>query len=258
MGHVIVAIALLSGLSLHGQSPGPKFEVASLKRSAPGGRGGGIRPSPGGERYIATNATLRMMLMVAYGVRNEQIVGGPDWINTDRFDMNAKAEKPSTIDELHLMLQDLVAERFQLKLHREKKDLPIYVLSVDKDNPKLESHTAQNAGEPWIEVEVVQFPRMRWHAKFATMDLFARRLGEVTDRPVVNQTGLTGGFDFDLEFTRELPPGVPENANINGVPLDTSGPTIFEAVRKLGLKLERQKGPVETIVIDKIEKPVEN
>jgi uncharacterized protein (TIGR03435 family) len=250
---------MIAALSLCAQAAGPKFEVATLKPSAPGGRGGGIRPSPGGERYVATNATLRLMLTVAYGIKDIQLSGGPDWINTDTFDLNGKAEKPSNIEDLHLMLQDLLAERFKLKIHREKKEAPVYILSVDKENPKLQSHDAQNSGEPWIDVSQQQFLHMQWHAKVATMDFFAWRLGLQLDRPVVNQTALKGGFDFDLEFTREPPPGLPENAQVNGAPVDTSGPSVFEAVRKqLGLKLERGRGPVEIIVIDHVEKLTEN
>jgi uncharacterized protein (TIGR03435 family) len=91
------------------------------------------------------------------------------------------------------------------------------------------------------------------------MDYFAWRLGQILDRPVVDQTKLKGGYDFELKFTREPPPGLREGGLINGEPVDTSGPRIFEALQKqLGLKLEGQKGPVEIIVIDHAEKPIEN
>ena len=237
----------------------PKFEVASLKPSQPGGRGGGIRPTPGGERYEAVNVPLRLLISVAYRLKNEQIAGGPDWMNTELFDMRAKPEKPTTIEELHLMLQDLLAERFQLKFHRETKELPIYAMTVDKGGPKLEPHQAQSAGDPWIEQEQTQFLHLKLHARFVPMDYFAWRLGQLLDRPVVDMTGLKGGYDFELAYTRDLPPGFPENGLINGEPPDTSGPSIFEALQKqLGLKLERQKGPVEILVVDHAEKPTEN
>ena len=100
---------------------------------------------------------------------------------------------------------------------------------------------------------------MTWHAKFVPMDYFAWRLSLLLDRPVLDQTELTGGYDFDLRFTREPPPGLPEGALLNGAPIDTSGPTLFQALRQqLGLKLERTKGPVDIIVIDHAEKPGEN
>src|SRR5262245_60751190 len=96
--------ALLCFPAAFGQQKTLKFEVASIKATADGVRGGGIRPAQGGERYIATGMPLRALMMVAYRIKPEQIVGGPDWINTDRWDMNAKAEKPSTPEELHVML----------------------------------------------------------------------------------------------------------------------------------------------------------
>jgi uncharacterized protein (TIGR03435 family) len=259
----MAAAALIVIVGVYGQTTapasGPKFEVASFKLSQPGGRGGGIRPAPGGERYLATNVTLRLLLTVAYRIKPEQIVGGPGWIDTERYDMNAKAERPSSIEELHAMLVDLLTERYNLKFHKDTKELPMYALSVDKNGPsaKLQAHAAQSAGDPWIDQAINGAVQVKMHAKFVPMDYFAWRISQMVDRPVVDQTSLKGGYDFDLAFTRELPPGIPENANINGSPIDTSGPTLFEALRQqLGLKLERQKGPVEILVIDHVEKAV--
>jgi uncharacterized protein (TIGR03435 family) len=260
----LILTGLLSGPSARAQAPAatpnaPKFEVASIKPSQPGGRGGAIRPSAGGDRYDATNVSLRLMLTVAYRVKNEQLVGGPDWMNTEFYDMRAKAEKPSSIEDLHLMLQDLLAERFKLQFHKDTKEMPVYALSVDKGGPKMEPHESQSAGEPWIDQQQPQFLHMKWHAKFVPMDYFAWRLGQVLDRPVLDLTKLKGGYDFDLAYTREPPPNLPEGALLNGEPVDTSGPSIFEALQKqLGLKLERQKGPVDVMVIDHVEKAVEN
>jgi uncharacterized protein (TIGR03435 family) len=250
-----------------GQPPAPvdslNFEVATLKASPSGERGSGIRPLPGGQRYEAVNLTLKGLMLAAYRIRAGQIVGGPSWIDTDRFDMNAKAERSSNIEELHAMLKNLLKEQFKLELHRETKELPIYSLSVDRSGPKLQPHEAQNAGDPWIDIEPDPHPggflKMVWHARFSPMDYFAFRLGQIMDRPVIDQTGLKGGFDFNLAYMRDLPPGMQEGALINGVQIDTSGPTIFEAVQKqLGLRLDRQKGPAEIIVIDRAEKPAAN
>jgi uncharacterized protein (TIGR03435 family) len=236
-----------------------KFEVATLRPAAPGTVGGGIRPAPGGERYVAGNVSLRLMLWVAYQVKAEQVIGGPSWIDTDRFDMNGQAERPSTGDELHMMLRNLLEERFKLQFHHENREMPIYALTVDKSGPKLIEHQAQSANDPWIDVKIDQVVQTRWHAKFAPMDFFAWRLSLILDRPVVNQTNLKGGYDFDLSFTADLPPGIAPGAQFNGAAIDTSGPTIFAAIRQqLGLALERQKGPVDTIVIDRAEKLVDN
>jgi uncharacterized protein (TIGR03435 family) len=240
-----------------------KFEVATLKASPPGEPGAGIRPLPGGQRYEAVNLTLKGIMVAAYRVKADQIVGGPSWIDTDRFDMNAKAERSSSIEELHAMLRNLLQEQFKLEFHRETKELPIYSLSVDRGGAKLQPHEAQNAGDPWIDIEPDPHPggflKMVWHARFSPMDYFAFRLGQIMDRPVIDGTGLKGGFDFNLAFTRDLPAGMQEGAVINGAQVDTSGPTIFEAVQKqLGLRLDRQKGPAEIIVVDPAEKPVAN
>jgi uncharacterized protein (TIGR03435 family) len=153
MHRIIVAVFAAIGL-LNAQTPPPaslKFEVASVKPSRPGENIGGIRPAPGGERYRATNLTLKQFIAVAYRLKSDQIVTGAKWMETDHFDMNAKAERPSTLEELHIMLQDLLTERFKLQLHHETKELPIYALVVDKGGIKMQPHQGQSAGDPWIE-----------------------------------------------------------------------------------------------------------
>jgi uncharacterized protein (TIGR03435 family) len=239
--------------------PDLRFEVASLKPSEGQGPGGGIRPAPGGQRYQATNCPIRLMIQVAYRVKAEQIVGAPGWLGTDRFDLEAKAEKPSTADELHVMLMNMLVDRLQLKFHHEKKDMRMYALTVDKSGPKLTPHEAANAGDPWIDQVQEKFLHMKMKATSAPMDYLAFRLSQILDLPVVDLTNLHGGYDFNLEYTRELPLGFPEGGKINGEDPDTSGPTVFAAVKQqLGLDLKAQKGPVEVIVIDHAEKPTAN
>jgi uncharacterized protein (TIGR03435 family) len=241
--------------------PDLRFEVASLKPAATQPANGfyGIRPAPGGQRYEATNCPIRTMIQVAYRVKPEQIVGGPGWLDTDRFDMEAKAEKPSSADELHVMLMNLLVDRLQLKFHQEKKEMAMYALLRGKGDPKLTPHEAANAGDPWIDVAQEKFLHMKLKATSVPMDYVAYRLSLLMDRPVVDMTNIKGGYDFELSFTRELPSNIPEGAKINGEDIDTSGPTIFEAVKQqLGLELKAQKGPVDVIVIDHVEKPTGN
>ena len=210
-------------------------------------------------RYIANNCSIKTMITVAYRVKPDQIVGGPSWLTTDLYDMEAKAEKPSTGDELHVMLLNLLAERMQLKYHREKKDMKMYALTVSKDGSKLTPHEAQNAHDPWIEFAQEKFLHLKATATAVPMDYVAFRLGDFLELPVVDLTGLKGGYDFTLSYTRELPPGFPEGGRINGEEPDTSGPTIFDAVKQqLGLELKAQRGPVEVIVIDHADKPAAN
>ena len=259
----LAAACVLLAASLIAQ-PSPalsslRFEVASLKPSQSAERGGGIRPAPGGQRYEATNCSIKLMIQAAYRVKAEQIIGGPGWLDTDHYDMEAKAEKPSSPDELHVMLINLLADRLHLQFHQEKREMRRYVLTVAKDGPKLTRHDAANAGQPWIDVSQERFLHMKLHATYAPINYFAFRLSQMMDLPVVDETNLPGGYDFTLEYTRDLPPGLPPGAMLNGEYPDTSGPTVFEAVKQqLGLELKAQKGPVRVIVIDRAEKPTAN
>ena len=119
-----------------GTPPDLRFEVASLKPSTAEGTGYGIRPAPGGQRYVAVNCPIKLMIQVAYRVKADQITGGPGWLDTERFDMEAKAEKPSSGDELHVMLMNMLVDRLQLKFHREKREMPMYALTVRQRRTK--------------------------------------------------------------------------------------------------------------------------
>lgn len=262
--HSAVAI-LLTATGLAMAQPAAKipddlrFDVASFKPSAPGGRGGQIRPAQGGARYEATNCPIRLMIQVAFRLKPEQIVGGPDWMDTDRYDMNARAEKPSNGDELHQMLMNLLVDRCQLKFHKETKEMPAYVLTVDKAGHKLTAHEANNVGDVWIDQQIQAATKVTMNATFVDMNYLAFRLGQLMDKPIVDMTALKGSYDFKLAYTRDLPPGVPADAQINGEPIDTSGPSIFQALKQqLGLEMKSQKAPVDVIVIDHMVKPSEN
>ena len=259
-----IAVCVLIVAPLLSQAPAKiptdlRFDVASFKPSTAAGPGGGIRPAPGGQRYVANNCPIKVMIQVAYRIKAEQIVGGPGWLGTDGYDMEAKAEKASTADELHVMLVNLLVDRLQLKFHHETKDMSMYALTVDKGGHKLTPHEAASAGDPWIDQAQPKFLHLKLSATSAPMDYFAFRLAQLLDRPVVDLTGLKGGYDFKLEFTRDLPPGFPEGGKINGEDPDVTGPTLFAALKQqLGLELKSQKGPVDVIVIDHVEKPTSN
>jgi uncharacterized protein (TIGR03435 family) len=240
--------------------PDLRFEVASLKPSTGNQQGAGIRPAPGGQRYEAFNCPIKLMIQVAYRLKAEQITGGPGWLDTDRFEMVAKAEKPSSADELHVMLMNMLADRMNLKFHHEKKEMQMFGLTVAKDQgARLTPHEAANGGDPWIDQAEEKFLHVKLKATSAPMDYLAFRLSTFTAWPVVDLTNLHGGYDFNLEFTRDLPPGVPPDGKLNGEEIDTSGANLFAAVKQqLGLELKSQKGPVDIIVIDHAEKPTEN
>jgi uncharacterized protein (TIGR03435 family) len=137
---VRVAVGFLVATALFTQAPARippdlQFEVASLKPSTAELTGGCIRPAPGSQKYEAVNCPIKTMIMVAHRVKADRIVGGPEWLESARYDMQAKAEKPSSADELHVMLMKMLADRLYLKFHNEKKDMQMYALTVDKAAP---------------------------------------------------------------------------------------------------------------------------
>jgi uncharacterized protein (TIGR03435 family) len=214
----------------------PQFEVASVKPSSdPSNAQSGGKTGKG--RVNMINMTLKRCIMGAYGLGPNQIVGGPDWLDADRFEIVAKAEQPVDDDALMTMLQTLLAERFKLAVHRDTRTVPAFVLEVVNNRPKLEK---AEAGE-----SSTQNGRGLIAAKASTMAHFAEVLSRQMDRPVVNQTGLDGVFNLKLQWT-------PDVTAANGV-------SIFTAIQEqLGLRLRSQKAPVEVLVIDHAEKPSEN
>jgi uncharacterized protein (TIGR03435 family) len=226
-----------------------QFEVASFKPSPPGQQAGQISPRPGNKTYAGTNITLRAYMSVAYQVRDSQIIGGPSWIDTDRFDMEAQAEKPSTPEELHLMLQHLIEERFQMKFHRETREQTGFALVVDKGGPKgLTEHDPQD--HTVSPIRGVGPGKMG--ATNADMRLLALNLSRILDRQVIDKTGLTARYDFTVQF----PLRDDDNPPAPGPP-DFS--VISNALREnIGLRLEPGKAPTEFIIIDHIEKLTAN
>ncbi len=295
---VVLEAALCCGaMAQTGQHP-TEFEVASVKAAAPQDmhrmqvmmRGGPGSPDPGQITY--TNVSLRNIVMNAYGVKNFQI-SGPGFLDTERFDVLAKVPKGATKDDLKVMLQNLLAERFQIKLHQEKKELPIYALVVAKNGPKLKE-SAEDApasadapppppspggrggfGGRGGMMIMINNGRMRLTASKQPVSGIADMLSNQLGRPVIDQTGLTGKYDFTVEFAPEegqmmrgpmggMPPSPPgagpgpgpgEGASDGPAPAN-----LFTALQEqLGLKLEPKKGPVDFLVIDHIEKaPTEN
>jgi uncharacterized protein (TIGR03435 family) len=165
---------------------------------------------------------------------------------TDLWDINAEAERPSSIEEFHVMLRNLLKERFNLRMHSETKERPVYILSVDKTGVKMAPNEIGTADDASID----EAGFLKWTSKSIPMDYLAWLLSVYLDRPVIDRTGLTGTWDFTLSWTPDLPTRQPD---------DSVYPGIFEALQKqLGLKLESQRAPVEVLVIDHVEKPAEN
>jgi uncharacterized protein (TIGR03435 family) len=226
----------------------PAFEVASIKQHVFAGGGGRLGMSISGSRVTISTLTLRSLILAAYNVKVYQISGGPSWAGeaATAFDIEARANGTPTVDQARVMLQSLLADRFQLKLRRETKDLPVYDLVIAKNGPKMKESAADTQGSQSMRGTPAR-PRRMTYTKM-TMERFVSGLVNDAGRPVIDKTGLTGNYDFTLEYT---PDGTPADA--------ANGPSIFTALEEqLGLKLEPSKAPTEILVIDHAEKPNEN
>jgi bla regulator protein blaR1 len=266
MARIIGTLALLGLIAygINGQTtPAPTaFTVASVKPNKSSDDRFMMRPLPGGG-LTATGVTLRMLIMNAFGVAGYQISGAPSWIGTERWDIEAKTDGVQGFlprDQFAAVLRRLIEERFQMKTRRETKEMPVYAMMVAKNGSKLKPH-------PVDSTEVKPFGRFgHGSATFTNSSLagFAVQLSMNLGRPIVDQTDLKGRYDFTLEWTPAPGEGDPEAFGLAPqaqiAPLaDSNGPSIFTALEEqLGLKLESQKGPVEIVVIDHVERPSEN
>ena len=284
----IASAISLAALSLaHAQAPAarPEFEVASVKPNTSGQPMVRIMAPPGSATISTTNTALKMLITYAYKVRNYEILGSQGWMDTERYDISAKvpAGAKPTAEQNQLMMQALLEDRFKLKVHRETKEVPVYVLLPTKNGPKLQeskegvcdSNGPGNAPPPPPPApgQPPRPPNLRCGnmsmgpnnltAGRIKMDQFINGLSNILGRPVIDKTGYTGTFDVQLQFSPEGTafanglPGLPPGVNLP--PPDTSLPSIFTVVQEqFGLKLESQKGPGEMLVIDHAERPSEN
>jgi uncharacterized protein (TIGR03435 family) len=252
---IILTFCLVFASLVSAQEKRLTFEVASIKPVKPGGRGGGIKPKPAGQGYDAQGASVRLMISLMYRMPVQHITGGPAWLDSDLWDVEAKADKSYNIDDLHTMYQNLLADEFKLKFHKETKEGPVYALTVDKSGSKMKVNDSPQD----YEIPILGSRGGIFNGKRVPMEYLCYFLGQILrndDRQVIDKTGLKGHYDFTLSFMPELPPGF-EKANLPPEVLDR--PTLFDALRaQLGLKLEAQKGPVDYYVIDHVEKPEAN
>ena len=242
----------------------------------PGGSFGG---RPGGQLLVRNN-TLRNIIRNTYGLQNFQIVGGPDWLDSDRFDIVAKAADDAQPAQMMLMVRTLLADRFKLAVHTETREIPIYALvmarSDGRPGPQLRPAgvdcaamvaAARGGGAPVPRAPAGERPICgmqtapgRMMAGGYALPDVARNLSNFAGRMVVDKTGLAGTFDLDLTFTPGTPDQIPPGPLPPGAPaIDPNGPSIFTALQEqLGLKLDSQRGPVELLVIDRAERPTED
>jgi bla regulator protein BlaR1 len=251
----------------------PKFEVASIKPNTSGAAGAGFQPFPSGRLSVVNNA-LRNVILNAYDIQAFQLSGGPGWIDSDRYDIEAKAEGNPARKQMMMMLQTLLEERFQLRVHHETKEFPAYVLNVAKGGPKLHFSNDGNCIPPSSPeaTSLDQKPAnvcgnnlvssgRRWNATNTSMPGVVAVLSAVLRRTVIDKTGITGTFDVHLEWTPDEVLAQSPTQGDPGRPVSSvdEGPSIFTALQEqLGLKLESTKAPGDALVIDHIERPSEN
>jgi uncharacterized protein (TIGR03435 family) len=236
----------------------PSFEVATIKPSNPNDAGKGFGLS--GRNFSTRNTSLDDLIEYAYDVHLKQIVGGPDWMDKDKFDVGAVPDQEGSPshEQLKIMVQKLLADRFQLKFHHDKRELSVYVLSLAEGGPK--NLTKSDRTDDKFSIPIGPVPgglMMRvFNGNMRDFSGFGLQ-GTVLDRPVLDQTGLKGRYDFVLtwlpggtEFGGSFPPPPPS---------DNPPPNLFTAIQEqLGMKLAAVKAPADVMVIDKAEKPSEN
>jgi uncharacterized protein (TIGR03435 family) len=279
------AITLLASTALIAQTR-PEFEVASIKPSPPippGQMNLGIRID--GAQFHSSYFSLKDYIRIAYKLKDYQVVG-PDWISSERYEINAKLPAGATREQTNDMLQALLAERFQLKAHTGSKEFSVYALVVAKNGLTMkEAVPTETSGETNVDVRASGSARgvsvnlgkgasfsladNKFEAKKLNMQQLAESLARFVERPVIDMTGAKGVYDLSLEFAPEdyrvllihsavaagvaLPPGAMQLLE------GTSDAALLTAVQTLGLRLEPRKAPLETLVIDHVVKaPLDN
>jgi uncharacterized protein (TIGR03435 family) len=264
----LAAIALTAGWPAHAQSA-PSFEAATIRLAPPDARGALMNfPTP--TRLSVSNFTLRMLINTAYGPElgpGAQVTGGPDWIEKDRYVVLGQAQGSPTRNEMIAMLKTLLAERFALKVHTDSKEVDAYALVMSRDDrkpgPKLQQWDGTCNGKPAPPAQpggtgprcAAFFRPPGLFMRGASMAVLANMLSaQVSNlgRPVVDQTGLSGEYDYDLEVS--FAPASP-----NPPPADTAAPSVFVALQEqLGLKLQPTRTTVKVLVVDNASRPTEN
>ncbi|HEY2470383.1 MAG TPA: TIGR03435 family protein [Terracidiphilus sp.] len=258
---VVVTMAIVFGLmhiSHVSAQSNPNFEVATIRPSKPDAQGKGFGAR--GRQFKTFNTSLADLISYAYGCHPKQLIGAPDWVNTEKYDITAQTdgEVPAGRQQLKVLWQNLIAQRFKLAFHHDKKELSVYVLRVAKTGPKLTKSEGDPNGLPTQGFR--QFGALK--VQNATMGEFANQIlqNTVLDRPVVDQTGLAGRWDFALNWTPDdsqfasLGAKMPPSSDAADAP-----PNLFTAIQEqIGLKLESGRALTDVLVIDNVERPTDN
>lgn len=254
-----MAIAAAIGLA-PAQEPAsrPKFDVASIKPSHAGDLSYGFKFTP--HRFEAQNSPVRFLIQFAWKVEDFQLSGGPGWAAFDRYNIEAVTDKDASMEQFRLMMQALLEDRFQLQLHHETRESQVYALVPTKGGIKLQA-SKQNSDAPPDQASSAPRVNGTWSASSngmdataITMEAFATALSQMMGRKVVDKTGYTEKFDLHLKWADPSTPGLEPDDSTS-----VTGQSVFTVLQQqLGLKLESTKGPVDLLVIDRLERPSEN
>jgi uncharacterized protein (TIGR03435 family) len=257
LASVIAACAISTAVFAAATFSQSTFEVATIKPSGPDRSGGKFIVMQSTRHYVVRNYTFKELVGAAYDLPLRLVSGGPDWISFDRFDIDGLtpgATRPNPEQQM-LMLRALLADRFKLTIHREQRDLPVYELTVAKTGAKLQESTPETA--EFLINRMFNDNRVLLPARNVTMAQLASMFQRaILDRPVLDKTGLSAHYNFDLEWTRE-------EAQFGGIPLAnvdaTPKPDLFTALeQQVGLRLQSARGSVDVVVIDRVERPSAN
>jgi len=254
----LVAFLICQGLLFSQVATAPAFEAASVKRNnSPEGRSE-LHMSPDG--VTITNYRLRFLIPNVYKIAFYQIAGAPQWLDSNKYDIIARAPNGSSDDQLRFMLQQLLVDRFGLKFHRELRDVPGYAVVLAKDAPKFTIE--KKPDQPGRDDGRVGAGRGMATGHMVSSAVFAEVLSIYLARPVLDQTGIDGLFNFELRWTPdEMEPQLGGAPSPDGAPsTDPAGPSLLAALQEqLGLKLVRQRSEIDMFVIDHLqETPTEN
>ena len=264
---LFVALAILAP-PLAGQSDPPRFDVSSV-RPNPASAGNSMWNLLPSGSFVATNTALRMLIVNAYDVTSDRLLGGPGWISNERFDILASAPAGTSESTMRTMLQTLLADRFKLVLRREAREMAAYSLVIARNDARLEKAllpvdckaprpeskaVVGEAGQPacsWLVTRQPGSDLSTYHSGGVSLDELARQLSSYVGRPVINRTQLEGEFQFEFSWLRDIKAAAPAAAN--------DGPSLFTALQEqLGLKLESSRVPIDVLVIESVERPTPN
>jgi uncharacterized protein (TIGR03435 family) len=260
---VVAALLIAIAPNARAQSSRPQFEVASIKPNNSGSSSSRSSSDGTSGYFRGANVTVRSLIVSGYRLFDLQVVGGPDWITTARFDIEAKVDRTvlplREPDAISLMIQSLLEERFQLKMHRETRELPVFTLTVGKSGAKLTCTVEGRPGPGGLKAGSSRSSGTAAGTEMSgsgiTIAQLINMLSGPVGRPIIDKTNLTGQYDFTLKFAPLQ--NVTDPAGDRGA--EPIGPSLFTALEEqLGLKLESSKGPVEVLVIDSVSKPSEN